>query len=72
MLSGWHRMQSARMRSFLQCAHNEIALRPPETFMRIEQLTCALGAELVGVSLADAVGDDGLFADIKADRKSVV
>ena len=34
--------------------------------MRIEQLTCALGAELIGVSLADAVNDDGLFADIKA------
>ena len=34
--------------------------------MRIEPLTCALGAELVGVSLADAAHDAGLFAEIKA------
>ena len=35
--------------------------------MRVEQLTCAIGAELVGVSLADAARDDGLFAAIKAE-----
>ncbi|RQH06563.1 TauD/TfdA dioxygenase family protein [Paraburkholderia dinghuensis] len=34
--------------------------------MRIEPLTCAIGAELTGVNLADAVHDDGLFAEIKA------
>lgn len=34
--------------------------------MRIEQLTCAIGAELIGVSLADAVHDDGLFEQIEA------
>ncbi|WP_028214948.1 TauD/TfdA dioxygenase family protein [Paraburkholderia mimosarum] len=34
--------------------------------MRIEQLTHALGAELTGVKLADAVHDDGLFAEIRA------
>ncbi|MFD0666960.1 TauD/TfdA dioxygenase family protein [Ramlibacter sp. MAHUQ-53] len=34
--------------------------------MKIEQLTCAIGAELVGVSLADAARDDGLFQEIKA------
>jgi taurine dioxygenase len=34
--------------------------------MRIEQLTCALGAELTGINLADAVHDDGLFAEIRA------
>lgn len=34
--------------------------------MRIEQLTHALGAELTGVNLADAVHDDGLFAEIRA------
>ncbi|WP_129563153.1 TauD/TfdA dioxygenase family protein [Paraburkholderia dokdonensis] len=34
--------------------------------MRIEQLTYALGAELTGVNLADAVHDDGLFAEIRA------
>ncbi|MEM5344016.1 TauD/TfdA dioxygenase family protein [Paraburkholderia azotifigens] len=34
--------------------------------MRIEQLTCSIGAELTGVDLADAVHDDGLFADIRA------
>ena len=34
--------------------------------MKIEQLTCAIGAELSGVSLADAARDDGLFAAIKA------
>jgi taurine dioxygenase len=34
--------------------------------MQIEQLTCAIGAELVGVNLADAIHDNGLFAEIKA------
>ena len=34
--------------------------------MRVEQLTCAIGAELVGVNLADAIDDDGLFAEIRA------
>ncbi|MEM5331937.1 TauD/TfdA family dioxygenase [Paraburkholderia sp. JHI2823] len=34
--------------------------------MRIEQLTCSIGAELIGVNLADAVHDNGLFAAIKA------
>ena len=34
--------------------------------MRIEPLTCAIGAELVNVNLADAVRDDGLFQEIYA------
>ncbi|PRX32173.1 taurine dioxygenase [Paraburkholderia sp. BL18I3N2] len=34
--------------------------------MRVEQLTCAIGAELVGVNLADAIHDDSLFAAIRA------
>jgi len=34
--------------------------------MRVEQLTCAIGAELTGLSIADAVHDDGLFAEIRA------
>lgn len=34
--------------------------------MKIEQLTCAIGAEVVGVNLADAVHDDGLFGELKA------
>lgn len=34
--------------------------------MKIEQLTCAIGAELTGVSLADAARDDDLFGAIKA------
>ena len=34
--------------------------------MRIEPLTCAIGAELVDVNLADAVRDDGLFQEIYA------
>jgi len=34
--------------------------------MRVEQLTNALGAELIGVQLADAVQDDALFAEIRA------
>ena len=34
--------------------------------MQIEALTCALGAQLKGVSLADAARDDDLFAAIKA------
>ena len=35
--------------------------------MRIEQLACNIGAELVGVNLADAVHDDGLFAAIQGE-----
>ncbi len=34
--------------------------------MRIEPLTCAIGAELIGVNLGDASRDDALFAEIKA------
>lgn len=34
--------------------------------MRVEQLTCSIGAELVGVDLADAIHDDGLFAEIRS------
>lgn len=34
--------------------------------MRIEPLTCAIGAEIMGVHLGDAARDDALFADIKA------
>jgi taurine dioxygenase len=35
--------------------------------MRVEQLTNAIGAELVGVKLSDAIRDDGLFAEIRAN-----
>jgi taurine dioxygenase len=34
--------------------------------MRVEQLTCSIGAELIGVNLGDASRDAGLFAEIKA------
>jgi taurine dioxygenase len=34
--------------------------------MRIEPLTCAIGAELVDVNLADAIHNDGLFGEIRA------
>ena len=34
--------------------------------MRVEQLTNALGAELIGVQLSDAVQSDDLFAEIRA------
>ena len=34
--------------------------------MQVQQTTCALGAELSGVDLADAIRDDGLFAEIRA------
>jgi taurine dioxygenase len=34
--------------------------------MQVEQLTCAIGAELTGVNLVDAIHDDGLFAEIRA------
>jgi taurine dioxygenase len=34
--------------------------------MQVKQITCSLGAELVGVNLGDAVRDDGLFAEIRA------
>ena len=33
--------------------------------MRVEPLTCAIGAELSGVNLADAVHDDGLFQELR-------
>ncbi len=33
--------------------------------MRIEQLTCHIGAELHDVNLADAIGDDGLFQELR-------
>ena len=33
--------------------------------MRAELLTCAIGAELVGVDLADAIHDDGLFQELR-------
>ncbi|RKE39606.1 taurine dioxygenase [Paraburkholderia sp. BL23I1N1] len=35
--------------------------------MRVEQLTNAIGAEVVDVKLADAIHDDGLFAEIRAN-----
>jgi taurine dioxygenase len=31
----------------------------------VERLTCALGAELSGMQLADAVRDDALFAELR-------
>ncbi|QSX77518.1 TauD/TfdA dioxygenase family protein [Agrilutibacter solisilvae] len=34
--------------------------------MRVEQLTCAIGAELSGVDLADAIDNDDLFGEIRA------
>ena len=34
--------------------------------MRVQQLTCSIGAELSGVSLADAARDAALFAEIKS------
>ncbi|NUA28606.1 TauD/TfdA dioxygenase family protein [Cupriavidus basilensis] len=34
--------------------------------MRVEQLTCAIGAELTGVKLADAIHDGDLFAEIRS------
>jgi taurine dioxygenase len=35
--------------------------------MRVDQLNNAIGAELVGVKLADAIHDDALFAEIRAN-----
>jgi taurine dioxygenase len=35
--------------------------------MRVEQVTNAIGAELVDIKLADAIHDDGLFAEIRAN-----
>ena len=34
--------------------------------MHVEPLTCAIGAELVGVNLADAIHDNGMFSEIRA------
>ena len=33
--------------------------------MKVEQLTCSIGAELTGVRLSDAIHDEGLFAEIR-------
>lgn len=35
--------------------------------MRVEQLSCSIGAELIGVNLAEAISDDGLFAAIRGE-----
>lgn len=35
--------------------------------MRVEQVTNAIGAELVDIKLADAIHDDGLFSEIRAN-----
>ncbi len=40
--------------------------------MQIEQLTCNIGAELSGVKLADAIYDDGLFAEIRTQHYAVM
>ena len=46
-----------------------VAAAPPRRgqlrSMRVEPLTCAIGAELHGLDLADAVHDDALFAEIR-------
>ncbi|HVL01998.1 MAG TPA: TauD/TfdA family dioxygenase [Dongiaceae bacterium] len=34
--------------------------------MRVEQLTCSIGAELLNVNVSDAIHDDGLFDEIKS------
>ena len=34
--------------------------------MRIEKLTCNIGAQLSGLNIADAIDDDGLFAEIRS------
>lgn len=41
---------------------------PPEVrgIVEAEPLTCVIGAELHGVNLADAIGDDELFTEIHA------
>ncbi len=38
----------------------------PRTSVKVEPLTCSIGAELSGVNLGDASRDDALFAEIKA------
>ncbi|MEJ8827468.1 taurine dioxygenase, partial [Variovorax humicola] len=37
-----------------------------KTSIKIEQLTASIGAELVGVNLADAAVDEGLFKEVYA------
>lgn len=34
--------------------------------MKVEQLTCSIGAELIGINLSDAAYDESLFLEIKA------
>jgi len=42
------------------------SVRKRSRTMRVEPLTCAIGAELHQLDLADAVNDDDLFAEIRA------
>lgn len=42
------------------------ARAPARGSIQVKPLTCAIGAELGGVSLADAARDDALFAEIRA------
>ncbi|MFE7329313.1 TauD/TfdA dioxygenase family protein [Streptomyces sp. NPDC057565] len=44
-----------------------VLVRPgvPRTSIKVEPLTCTIGAELSGVNLGDAARDDDLFAEIK-------
>ncbi len=39
---------------------------PTATRIRVEPLTCAIGAELIGADLGEASRDDALFAEIKS------
>ncbi|MEV6734059.1 TauD/TfdA family dioxygenase [Streptomyces sp. NPDC051364] len=52
----------------LRPKQHALALVRPQalrTSLTVEPLTCSIGAELSGVSLADAARDDDLFAEIK-------
>lgn len=39
--------------------------------MQVEQLSCNIGAELLGVNLADAIDDDGLFTEIRQNLLNI-
>jgi len=56
------------MNSATHSARHAVAapVRGPSRTMHAEPLTCAIGAELHQVDLADAVHDDDLFAEIRA------
>ena len=57
---------TAATRSSGNAAAAAVRSGPLKASLKVEPLTCAIGAELSNVSLADAARDDALFAEIRS------